>query len=147
MSRSLALLPCLPTLLLAGCVFSIGGDSWDGPSASALESRDQAHDLRHDNRQRMRELQTGMSAEDVDRVMGSGSVWVNDAIGHVDNPFKTEGWIDTDGQPITVRFYYTSLRKRDNIIADDELTPVVFKSGQVVGWGDSFFERRGWQRN
>lgn len=150
MTRSPSLLPWLPALLLTGCVFHVGADSWDGDpgwSSGGRENRGKAYELRHDNRQRMRELQAGMSEADVDRVMGTESVWIDDAIGNVNNPYKTEGWTDPDGQPVTVRYYYTSLRKRDNIIADDELTPVVFKSGQVVGWGDSYFDRHGGQRN
>ena len=130
-------------LLLAGCVFHVGADTWEDGSAyaSVFESRDKAHELRLDNRRRMRDLQTGMSEADVDRVMGTGSVWINDAIGEVANPYKTEGWTAADGQPMTARYYYTSLRKRDNIIDDDELTPVVLESGRVIGWGDSFFDR------
>jgi hypothetical protein len=133
-------LTALP-ILLAGCVLHIGNDANGGFAGSVRESRGSAYEVRDRNRERLHGLQVGMSEADVDRVMGSESTWIDRQVGTIGNPYRTEGWTDADGEPVVVRFYYTTLRKRDDVIADDELTPVVLKRGQLAGWGDAFFQQ------
>ncbi|MBK8978635.1 MAG: DUF3192 domain-containing protein [Planctomycetes bacterium] len=132
------LLPTLGLLALAagilpGCVLSIGG-TYRGP----FDSDSNAQAVRREARNRLGELALGMTRADVDTVMGTEPVYLSREIGWVDRPFRTSRYTDTAGREITVLAYYTDLRRADDRITDDELTPVALADGRVIGWGRDF---------
>jgi len=52
----------------------------------------------------------------------------------INNPYKTETLVE-NGKTYEVVFYYTQTLKNDRVITNDELTPIVFYEGKVVGYG------------
>jgi len=59
----------------------------------------------------------------------------------INNPYRTETLKGIDGQIYEVLFYYTDIKKADEAITDDELTPILIKDGKLVGWGWSFLNQ------
>lgn len=53
----------------------------------------------------------------------------------ISNPYKIEILDEVE-----VAFYYTEIKIRDDIVADDELTPLVFKDDRLVGIGYTYLE-------
>jgi hypothetical protein len=107
--------------------------------------------MRDANKQKIAQLSVGMSRGEVEKaVMG------NDVAGgkifdvlfgrfqYLDarNPMREERVRGADGADYEVLFYYTDLRERDNKITDDELTPVVFRDGRIVGIGYDYLGER-----
>lgn len=132
---SLLLLALAP--LPSGCILAIGSGSDSDPIARAS----QASELRSTNQSRLETLSIGMSVDQVMQRMGESSVWINKELGWVRNPYRSESFRSSNGSSLLVLYYYTHLRERDDIIADDELTPVGFEDGKLIGWGWSFFDR------
>ena len=56
----------------------------------------------------------------------------------INNPYRVEAFKGKDGHIHEVLYYYTDLKKDDGVITNDELTPIVLKDGEVVGWGWGF---------
>lgn len=50
-------------------------------------------------------------------------------------PDFSEGYADDQGQ-IRVLFYRTQRQKDDGITTKEECTPLVFRNGALVGWGE-----------
>ena len=107
--------------------------------------------MRDANKRKIGQLVAGMSRGEVEKaVMG------NDVAGgkifdvlfgrfqYLDarNPMREERVRGTDGVDYEVLFYYTDLRELDNKITDDELTPVVFRDGRMVGIGYPYLGER-----
>ena len=55
------------------------------------------------------------------------------------NPYRTETISDGE-KTLEVLYYYTDIKRNDGAITDDELTPLVFDNGRLIGWGWSFLE-------
>ncbi len=100
-------------------------------------------DVALQNRAKINQLSLGMSREDVDRVMGPPTVKVR-AVGpfsntQITNPHKTEAVRGKSGDTIEVRYYPTEVRNGENdeefAFTEDELTPLVFRDRQLLGWG------------
>lgn len=89
------------------------------------------------NRNNLALLESGMSKLEVSNIMGKNSVKSSGA--YIGNPFKTEAFKTTDGQSISIFWYYTQIRSSNARVDDDELTPVVFKNGKMEGYGWSFY--------
>lgn len=53
------------------------------------------------------------------------------------NPYRTEILNMEDGK-YEVFYYLTSVQNADGIISEEELTPLVFKKGKLVGKGQDF---------
>jgi hypothetical protein len=60
----------------------------------------------------------------------------------IDNPYRNETLTGKDGKSYEVLYYYTELKQRDDRITDDELTPLVFHDGKLIGWGYPFLDQR-----
>lgn len=73
-----------------------------------------------------------MTKEEVHEVMGTKSA------GPYNNPYRTAMQYDENNEPIEV-FYYWTDGSYVGGITDNELTPVVFQNGKVIGWGREFF--------
>jgi|SRR3989344_493397 len=112
-------------LVLAGC------------SNFYLESSDL---LRAQNKEYVQKLSTGMRKDVAKEIMGTDPakglfMWI-------DNPYRTETLTGKDGKVYEVLYYYTDLKQRDDKITDDELTPLVFQDGNLIGWGYPFLDQR-----
>jgi len=121
----------LVILILAGCA-----------TANKLEN------FRLQNRQALPKISIGMTKEAVNTLMGTNTAEEKEFVGLlfggykkqiVNNPYRTETLQGKD-KVLEVYYYYTDVKSRDDAITDDELTPIVFDEGKVIGWGWSFLE-------
>ncbi|MBZ0165509.1 MAG: DUF3192 domain-containing protein [Candidatus Omnitrophica bacterium] len=60
----------------------------------------------------------------------------------IDNPYRSEILVGKDDKKFEVIYYVTDVKVDDTAITDDELTPLVFDNGELVGWGWSFLQDR-----
>lgn len=102
---------------LSGCVISVGGD--DGHYSSDWEDRE------YNNRKHVSQLETNMTYESVVRKMGVADF----------NEMH-----EKDNHTFRVLFYRTQRTMDDGLTTKDECTPLVFKDGMLVGWGNSAYQ-------
>ena len=84
------------------------------------------------------QLRLGMSAAEVKAVLGTDVKvgYQRQADGRgiesilLKNPVKDET-LEINQQSYQVLYYYTMIRKADDVLADDELTPLVFQIGRA----------------
>lgn len=105
------------TFVLSGCVVSVGGGS-DSSYNIDVEDRE------FNNRKHISNLEVAMSYESVLRKMGVADF----------NEFY-----EKDDGSYRVLFYRTQKTMSDGITTKDECTPIVFKNGALIGWGDSAY--------
>ena len=93
----------------------------------------------------MLRLSIGMPKSEVEKAMGRNSDSGNEVYGakfvgsiKVSNPYKSEILRGKGDDIFEVWYYYTDLKRNDGAITDDELSPVVFEGGKVIGWGQGF---------
>ncbi|MEW5896008.1 MAG: DUF3192 domain-containing protein [Candidatus Omnitrophota bacterium] len=53
------------------------------------------------------------------------------------NPYRIEE-IDKNGKKYVVDYYLIGINTSDGQVTDDELSPLIFKDGQLAGWGWEF---------
>lgn len=104
----------LAASLLTGCVI-VDGDSFD-------DKRSKWRDIERENRQKIDGLSKGARVEEVMQRMGVADF---------------NELFEKSGQQYQVLYYRTQLRDSDGITTKDECTPVVFKAGVLMGWGQS----------
>ena len=95
------------------------------------------------NRMNLAKLSYGMPKEQVNEIMGQETVH------SANNPYRTAMFMSSEGVQIEVFYYWTDVGRYgvgplgvphvSGIVTDDELTPVVFNNGKVVGWGREFW--------
>ncbi len=110
---------------------------------------DPLEQLREHNKQNLAKLAPGMTRMEVESVMGhahAGGGLPEVVFGRVQylratNPMREETVRGADGRDYLVLFYYTEVKQLDDRITDDELTPVVFRDGKVVGVGSAYLKR------
>lgn len=108
--------------------------------------------LRAENRQNILKLNIGMNKKEVLDIMGYKSVtdkYANWEKVTVTNPYRSE-ILQGEGKTLEVIYYYTDTKHETNVdswgwsqpspVSDDELTPVVFDGGKVIGWGWRFLQ-------
>jgi len=119
MKKSLiVLLAALPlTLGLTGCVVSVGGDD-DGHYSYDFNDRE------FDNRKKIASLQVNASFGDVQSRLG---------VADFNEVYQK------DGESIQVLYYRTNRKHKDGITTKDECTPLIFKNGMLVSWGDTAY--------
>lgn len=96
--------------------------------------------LRTQNTENLAKLTVGLRKEVAVEMMGTEPskgvfMWI-------DNPYRAENLTGKDGKNYEVLYYYTDLKQRDDRITDDELTPLVFHDGKLIGWGYSFLDQK-----
>lgn len=101
------------------------------------------------NRENLLKLSLGMTKEEVINIMPKGKKTVipfagpyTGLIGRgitVNNPYRSEVLQGKD-KKFEVLYYVTDIKKDDDAITDDELTPFVFDNGKLIGWGWSFLQ-------
>jgi hypothetical protein len=123
------------TLAMAGCATLVA---------------DPVEQLRNANKLNLAKVSPGMTRSTVESVMGdarAGGGLTDVMFGRVQyleakNPMREEQVRSSDGAEYLVLFYYTDVHERDDKITDDELTPVAFRDGKVVGIGYGYLGRR-----
>jgi len=93
--------------------------------------------IRAMNRERLMKLSIGMSKQEVLNVMGTQTMQAEGWT--VNNPYRSEIMTGKD-KTFEVLYYYTDVKQGDNAITDDELAPLVFDDGKLIGWGWSFLK-------
>lgn len=96
--------------------------------------------LREQNTDGLKKLAVGLNKNVAMELMGTEPskgvfMWI-------DNPYRTETLTGKDGKTYEVLYYYTDLKQRDDKITDDELTPLVFEDGKLIGWGYPFLDQK-----
>lgn len=94
--------------------------------------------VRAANRERLNSLSQGMTKEHVLKVMGTGTQKIRGGE-RITNPYRSEAY-NAGGFSWEVLFYYTDIKRADDAITDDELTPIVLKDGKVDGWGWTYWQ-------
>ena len=55
------------------------------------------------------------------------------------NPYREETFKNGD-KTYEIAYYFTSIKKQDGMITDDELTPLVFENNRLIGQGWTFLD-------
>ncbi|HIJ72231.1 MAG TPA: DUF3192 domain-containing protein [Planctomycetes bacterium] len=102
--------------------------------------------LRVENQQNLLTLSVGMTKKEAMDAMGYKTA-SNDYIGRAyytsksalsaTNPYRSEIMQGKD-KIFEVLYYYTDVKSDDGAITDDELTPLIFDEGRLIGWGWGF---------
>ncbi|MBI2381145.1 MAG: DUF3192 domain-containing protein [Gammaproteobacteria bacterium] len=112
------LLLALPfAALLSGCVINLGTDGDYGSNWEKTERR---------NREEIASLVVNTSEQTIRTRLG--------------RPDFSEGYQD-QGQDVRVLFYRTQRQEGDGVTSKNECTPLVFRNGLLIGWGDKAYER------
>ena len=86
----------------------------------------------------LKEIQEGMTFEQVHKIMGQelliGYAFQSDHYKPltIPNPYRIEKVKDTG---YVIEYYINAIRQADGIVRDDELTPLVFQDGKLIGRG------------
>lgn len=96
--------------------------------------------IRATNRENLLKLSAGMTKQEVLSIMGIKKItaskysWSNPEY-TITNPYRSETLQGKD-KVFEVLYYYTDVKKIPSYaITDDELTPLVFDDGKLIGWG------------
>jgi len=110
-----------------------------GCSSSTTLSQATAH-----TREKLLKTFLGMSKEKVVSIVGTEPREFIDptasdgqAIFTISNPYRLQV-IQGHGKNLEVVFYVTDDKNSDGIISDEELTPLIFDDGKMIGWGWSY---------
>ena len=90
------------------------------------------------NRQNLNKISLGDTKEVVIEKMGGIKI-ITTYESQINFPYKTEILVDKN-KTYEVLFYFSNIIKDDSKITDDELTPIVFFEGKVIGYGWMFVE-------
>lgn len=77
-------------------------------------------------RNSLNNLEIRMSKSEITNIMGQ--------------PYQREVFLGNDGEPIEVLLYQTKFVGMAVSPSDRELTPVVLKNNQLIGWGRNFYD-------
>lgn len=117
----LAVLIATPLMLgLSGCVVSIGGDDDSGFSSFDYEDRE------YENRQKIARLQLNTSFSAIQTELG---------VADFNETYAKEG------ENIQVLYYRTHRKHKDGMTTKDECTPLIFKDGKLVSWGEQAYRQ------
>ena len=110
--------PLLLAVLLVGCATGPG----DADTLIAGEA------------QKLRRVDIGMSMAQVEAIMGDTPIVYN--AGTVaqttdSRPIRVDKFSGKDGKAVSIFYYRSSIKRRDDVTTDDETTAVVFVSGKV----------------
>jgi hypothetical protein len=100
------------------------------------------------NRENLLKLSLGMTKNEAISIMGTKKQIVHPNPGPayifmpgavINNPYRSEILQGKD-KTFEVIYYATDDKNNDGAISDDELTPLVFDNGKLIGWGQSFLQ-------
>ena len=100
--------------------------------------------VRTANRRNLLKLSVGMTKEQALAIMGNKSGGGRFGEPKVNSPYKSE-ILQEKEKTFEVLYYYTDIKSsiytaNPATITDDELTPLVFDNGKLIGWGASFLD-------
>jgi hypothetical protein len=147
--KILATMLAVAMLGLSGCVI-IGDssklDGWGPGCSKGVEAKaPEIVELRQQNQSVVSSrLNIGMTEPEVrtafmDRV-ARGELGKDKGMLIVNNPYRTET-VFCQEQTAKVLWYYTSVKCDNGRIENDELTPLLFVDGKLVGWGQRFYDQ------
>jgi hypothetical protein len=98
--------------------------------------------VRTANRRNLLKLSVGMTKEQALAIMGNKSGGGRFGEPTVNSPYKSEILQGKD-KTFEVLYYYTDIKSviytaNPATITDNQLTPLVFDNGKLIGWGASF---------
>ena len=91
-------------------------------------------------------IHNGMSPQEVKAVLNDKVVTGYDLVNSkkqiftpitLKNPYREET-LKSGDKTYEVAYYFTSIKKQDGMITDDELTPLVFENSRLIGQGWTF---------
>lgn len=100
-------------------------------------------DLMSNNRAHLSSLHVGMTKDEATIIMGTegksmcltpGPLFICMGSELINNPYRTTGF-KMDDKAYDVLYYWTDVKNLDGAITDDELTPLIFENGKLIGWG------------
>jgi len=89
------------------------------------------------NERKINGFSIGMTKEAVMQTMGSKPIISEGQ--EFNNPYRSEVITGVD-KKYEVLYYATDVNVNDGIISDNEVTPVVFLDGKLIGWGWDFMQ-------
>lgn len=117
-----------------------GGDDKDGDATKPL--RMELEDMRALNRGNLKNLAVGMTKEQAAAIMGTRTFRDDDDRDFlVPNPYRSESYQALDGTMYELLSYYTDLNKSGSKLSKDEMTPLIFENGKLIGWGWVFVDK------
>ena len=119
MKHAVLALALVSPAFLSGCVISVGGDG-DSHYSSDWQDRE------YNNRKHISRLEPDMTFESVVKRMG---------VADFSERYQKE---ESDYR---VLFYRTQKLKGDGVTTKDECSPLVFKDGALVGWGEQAYSQ------
>lgn len=124
MKKSLiALLIVSPIALsMSGCVVKVGGDNPDGNYSFNSDFEDREYS----NRKKISNLNLNATIESVKTDFGIADF--NEVY-------------NKNGESLQVLFYRTHRVRKDGLTTKDECTPLVFKDGLLVSWGENAYKQ------
>jgi len=133
-------------LMTSGCIPLLIGAGVGVGVASSRKSISQTTAV---NRTNLLKLSLGISKDEAISIMGTKPIGANytELSGKrkitrgitITNPYRSEILQGKD-KTLEVIYYVTDDKNNDGAISDDELTPLVFDNGKLIGWGWSFLE-------
>jgi hypothetical protein len=122
-------------------------------TGQTLPKKPTESDIRSYNQLNLMKVDTGMTKAQVVESMGgikSIQSYVKDPVYWltkpydksliINNPYSRDMKTDSLGNTIEILWYYTDRKIVDGAITKDELTPIIFEKGKVVGIGWGFYE-------
>ena len=101
------------------------------------------------NREGLLKLSVGITKEEALNIMPKGKGTVvpfagvyTGLIGRgmtINNPYRSEILQGKD-KTFEVIYYVTDIKTSESVVTDDDLTPLIFDNGKLIGWGWSFFK-------
>lgn len=104
--------------------------------------RMELEDIRALNRGNLKKLSVGMTKEQAMAAMGTRTFRDEDDDDFlVPNPYRSESYQALDGTMYELLSYYTDLNESDGRLDKDEMTPLIFENGKLIGWGWVFVDK------
>ncbi|MCL1143399.1 DUF3192 domain-containing protein [Shewanella gaetbuli] len=113
------------SLGLTGCVLNVG-DHESSKGHNYWEVQQEK------NRTNLTKLSLGMSLDQVQIIMGTSDFT---------EAFVNQASEQSAAETVNVLFYRTQWAKGDGKTTKDECTPVVFRDGKLIGWGDTAYKQ------
>lgn len=98
------------------------------------EKAQQLREFMEKNQNMISTLTLGMTKQEVLRALGSEQLTIDSLT--ITNPYRSQ-YIKDNKEVI---FYYTQVKKKDKKVGDDELTPLIFENGILIGIGNECLE-------
>jgi hypothetical protein len=115
-------------------------------------------EVRAQNQRNLVKLSLGMTKEEVLDIMGTETIKTTQPAAYIPiygwlawpalrsrivNPYRTEMTRTADGSAPVLLIFYVTDEKRGALsgTGEEDLTPLVFEDGKLVGWGWNYLER------